>query len=39
MRRRYVAYVTAHDGLKPLYYNRRAWSALPAEYARRLNAE
>ena len=39
MRRRYVAYVTEHGGLKPLYYNRRAWSALPAEYARRLRAE
>jgi hypothetical protein len=36
LRRRYIAYVEAHGGLKPLYYNRRGWSSLPREYARRL---
>jgi hypothetical protein len=36
MRRRYVAYIEANGGQKPLYYNRRGWSALPLEYARRL---
>lgn len=39
MRRRYAAYRAAHGGLKPLYYNRRGWSALPEEYARRLRTE
>jgi hypothetical protein len=35
LRRRYVRYIESF-GRKPLYYNRRAWSALPAEYANRL---
>jgi hypothetical protein len=35
LRRRYVAYLEAHGGRKPLYYDRSAWSALPAEYRRR----
>ena len=33
LRRRYVAYLDAHGGRKPLYYDRRAWTALPQEYA------
>ena len=37
LRRRYVRYIDA-AGRKPLYYNRHGWSALPAEYARRLAA-
>lgn len=32
LRRRYVAYLEAHNGLKPLYYDRRRWTALPVEY-------
>ena len=35
LRRRYVAYLDAHDGRKPLYYDRSRWAPLPAEYARR----
>jgi hypothetical protein len=35
LRERYVHYLESH-GRKPLYYNRRAWSALPAEYAERV---
>ena len=34
LRRRYADYLAAHDGRKPLYYDRRAWTALPAEYRR-----
>jgi hypothetical protein len=34
LRRRYIAYLDAHGGLKPLYYDRRTWSALPREYER-----
>lgn len=32
LRRRYLAYLEAHDGRKPLYYDRRAWTALPKAY-------
>ncbi|HVT47108.1 MAG TPA: hypothetical protein VHD57_04915 [Vicinamibacterales bacterium] len=32
LRTRYVAYLEAHGGRKPLYYDRRAWSALPDDY-------
>lgn len=34
LRRRYVAYLDAHQGRKPLYYDRSSWTALPAEYRR-----
>jgi hypothetical protein len=34
LRRRYAAYLAAHDGRKPIYYDRRAWTALPREYRR-----
>jgi hypothetical protein len=34
LRRKYVAYLEAHNGRKPLYYDRSTWSALPAEYRR-----
>jgi hypothetical protein len=36
LRQKYVAYLTAHHGLKPLYYDRRLWTGLPEEYRRRL---
>jgi hypothetical protein len=29
LRRKYVAWVDAHPGRKPVYYDRRAWTALP----------
>ncbi len=32
LRAKYVAFVTAHPGRKPLYYDRRHWTALPAEF-------
>jgi hypothetical protein len=32
LRARYVAYLASHGGRKPLYYDRRAWSALPDDY-------
>jgi hypothetical protein len=35
LRARYRDYLAAHDGQKPLYYDRRAWTALPKEYAGR----
>jgi hypothetical protein len=35
LRRKYIAYLTANDGRKPLYYDRSTWSALPVEYRRR----
>jgi hypothetical protein len=35
LRRKYAAYLAAHDGRKPLYYDRRAWTALPREYSAR----
>jgi len=34
LRRRYLAFVTEY-GRKPLYYDRSAWTALPAEYTER----
>lgn len=30
LRRRYVEYLEAHAGRKPLYYDRRAWTPIPA---------
>jgi hypothetical protein len=33
---KYRAYLDAHGGQKPLYYDRSTWTALPEEYARRL---
>lgn len=35
LRRKYVAYLEAHEGRKPLYYDRSSWTPLPAEYRRR----
>lgn len=35
LRARYIRFVDTH-GVKPLYYDRRAWTSLPAEYERRL---
>ena len=35
LRARYRAYLAAHGGQKPLYYDRRSWTALPKEYAGR----
>jgi hypothetical protein len=32
LRRRYVAYLEAHDGRKPLYYDRRSWTPIPASF-------
>lgn len=32
LRRRYVSYIEAHDGRKPLYYDRSTWTSLPGEY-------
>jgi hypothetical protein len=29
LRRKYVAYLEAHDGRKPIYYDRRAWTPIP----------
>jgi hypothetical protein len=35
LRRKYAAHLSAHGGRKPLYYDRRAWTMLPAEYRTR----
>jgi hypothetical protein len=35
LRRKYIAYLEAHNGRKPLYYDRSTWTPLPAEYRRR----
>lgn len=32
LRRRYAAYLDAHDGRKPLYYDRRAWTPIPRSF-------
>jgi len=32
LRERYRAYLETHNGQKPLYYDRRTWTALPKEY-------
>lgn len=29
LRRQYIAYLEAHDGRKPIYYDRRAWTPIP----------
>jgi len=34
LRRKYIAYLEANEGRKPLYYDRSAWTPLPAEYRR-----
>jgi hypothetical protein len=36
LRRKYIAYLDAHNARKPLYYDRRLWTALPGEYRRQL---
>ena len=35
LRRRYLAHLEENDGRKPLYYDRRTWTPLPAEYTGR----
>jgi len=35
LRRKYVAYLEAHDGRKPLYYDRRSWMSIPASFNHR----
>lgn len=35
LRRKYIAYLEANGGRKPLYYDRSSWSPLPPEYRRR----
>ena len=32
MRRKYRAWLAAHNGRKPVYYDRRTWTPIPAEY-------
>jgi len=32
LRRRYFAYLEAHDGRKPVYYDRRTWTPIPAQF-------
>jgi hypothetical protein len=32
LRRKYIAYLDAHDGRKPLYYDRRAWTPIPRQF-------
>jgi hypothetical protein len=32
LRRRYVAYLDSNGGRKPLYYDRRAWTEIPARF-------
>jgi hypothetical protein len=33
LREKYVTYLDAHEGRKPLFYDRRAWSAIPRSFA------
>ena len=35
LRRRYVAYLQSHDGRKPVYYDRHAWTPIPAAFTTR----
>ncbi len=35
LRRKYVAYLQAHDGRKPIYYDRRAWTPIPKMFLRK----
>lgn len=37
LRARYFAFIAAHPGHKPLFYNRRHWTALPAYFNRDRN--
>jgi hypothetical protein len=32
LRQKYFAFIAAHPGHKPIYYNRRHWTALPAHF-------
>jgi len=32
LRRRYFAYLEAHGGRKPVYYDRRTWTPIPAQF-------
>ena len=34
LRQKYIAYLAAHDGRKPLYYDRRRWTTIPATFLR-----
>jgi hypothetical protein len=35
LRRKYIAYLEAHSGRKPLYYDRSAWTPIPASFRHR----
>ena len=37
LRKKYFAFIAAHPGHKPVYYNRRHWTALPAHFNRDRN--
>jgi hypothetical protein len=39
LRRRYLAFLEAHPGRKPIYYDRSTWTELPAEYAANANPD
>ena len=32
LRKRYIAYLEAHDGRKPVYYDRSTWTPIPAAF-------
>jgi len=32
LRKKYVAYLDAHGGRKPVYYDRRSWTPIPAAF-------
>ena len=34
LRKKYVAYLDAHDGRKPVYYDRRSWTPIPAAFSK-----
>ena len=34
LRKKYVAYLDAHDGRKPVYYDRRNWTPIPAAFSK-----
>jgi len=34
LRQKYIAYLAAHDGRKPIYYHRRRWTTIPAAFLR-----
>ena len=34
LRKKYVAYLDAHDGRKPVYYDRRSWTPIPSAFSK-----